>query len=223
MAIAFGVASHSLSAGGGSTTIATQAAVLTAGYTNFVEFRGGSSGGRIDTVTDTAGNKYHRISRASGSSVTHELWAAFNCTGNASNIVTGTFSASQSFRGAVTASFSGLGSLPAIRCVDNASASSSTTVTSGKMNSIGADYLIIVSAQTNNTGQTWTPPSGFTQADQDQDAISTMFYKIETAIATDTTYTATSTGAQDKAMNTAFIEAASSGGGGGEPFAASMG
>lgn len=93
-----------------STTIAASAINATGGnlIVGAVKYEGASS--TTVTVADTAGNTYTVLTGRKHS--TANLWVypfyARNITGNASNVVTATFGASQQYRGIAVAQYSGL-------------------------------------------------------------------------------------------------------------------
>ena len=223
MSIAIGNTS-SASSNGSGTTIASSASVLTTGNTNIVLVRGATGSGTVTGIADTAGNKYYRIGRVIAG-YTLEIWYCPNCTGHATNVVTATYGAAQTFRTICTMEVSGLGTAPAILTNDMRIVLTATTITSGQISSSQDDFLIVMAGQTSNTAQTWTPETGFTQAVQDSDHISTITYKVATAEITGSTFTLTATGAQDKGLFTIVFEAtpAAEGGAGGEAFAPFLG
>jgi hypothetical protein len=101
-----------------SSTIATGAAKAAATGNTIVVFVFSNIGGyqhapiSITGITDTAGNTYTKITtgnNAEGYNEQVEMWYATNITGNASNIVTATFSESVSNSTIQTMEFSGLG------------------------------------------------------------------------------------------------------------------
>ena len=77
------------------TSLAAAAFSATAGQHLLVAVALATTTASVSTITDTAGNTYARQSTiTNGTSVVVELWAATGITGNASNVVTVTFSAS---------------------------------------------------------------------------------------------------------------------------------
>jgi len=145
-----------------ATTVAAPATSLTAGNLLVVTAR--SAGITISGVADTAGNTYTRITGVitTGATPHHlDLWYAQNTLGNASNVVTVTFSSSAATRSVITAQYSGLKTTGALD-VSATGLSSGVSVTSGNYTTTQADELIVAGVNSETTGNSWTPGSGFT-------------------------------------------------------------
>ena len=93
-----------------ATTIASAAASHTAGNMLAVHVVSGDSAQNVSSIADTAGNTYTLVasSRIQDAAIgTVETWVAANIAGNASNVVTATYTASVSFRRIIVTQFSG--------------------------------------------------------------------------------------------------------------------
>ncbi len=95
-------------------TIATPALSVTAGNTIIVSVSSYTATKRtVSSITDTAGNTYTRCGNQEAGDASHdqEVWVAANILGNASNVVTVTFSGSAAWRYVIAAQYSGLATL----------------------------------------------------------------------------------------------------------------
>ena len=109
MAIAF-VNANASNNTAAATTIASGALATTTGNAIFVAISAYSSNGTVTGVADTAGNTYVRAGNEEGGDATHKasVWYALNITGNASNVVTATYTGSSAYRCIAVAQFSGI-------------------------------------------------------------------------------------------------------------------
>lgn len=92
-------------------TIATPAFSVTAGNTIIVSVSSYTATKQtVSSITDTAGNTYTRCGNREAGDASHdqEVWVAANILGNASNVVTVTFSGSAAWRYVIAAQYSGL-------------------------------------------------------------------------------------------------------------------
>ena len=158
-------ASGSDSSGSGSTTIAAAAFNLVAGRLVVVVAKSEGAAGTIDSVADTAGNTYTPLtgqSYAAGSEGRARMFYCLSATGNATNVVTVTYSSGSSAYRYVRAqsySYDGTSSFVAQNGANaNSAAADSGTATAGKMAAgIIAEF----------TGAAITPGSGWTETDAD--------------------------------------------------------
>ena len=138
---------------GGATTIDAPAMSTTTGRYLFVVLSKYQAGTTVSGVTDTAGNTYTRAGSSQGddSSRSQETWfTASPITGNASNVVTATFSGSSAFRLIMVAEFSLSGST-AVAYSSEATVTVTgnlTTHTSNSVTTTAADALVIGGVQT---------------------------------------------------------------------------
>ena len=146
MAITF-VNAYADADAGGDGTIATTAQNHTTGNTIIVFAAQSTPGGRTVTgVADTASNSYSRAGTAYGQDADHimDVWVATDITGNASNIVTVTFSDTSSYRGIACVQYSGLDPTAPYEAQSSGSLSSSgTTHTTGTATTTTADSLVL--------------------------------------------------------------------------------
>lgn len=206
---------------GGATTIAAAAASHVTGNLLVVGVRSGS-GTVTTTVTDTAGNTYRRIGHSSGSSTsTLQLWFANNITGNASNVVTATFSSALQFRGIVVVEYSGqatatpvMDAMPGILGERTLSVNTQTTP---PFTTVVADEVIVVLTQVDATGTTWTPGAGLSTAVQDASQVVYLADQIVSSIQTNTTRAVTNSTGSGKDILCATFTAAVDTGGSGSP------
>ncbi len=148
---------------GSAATATTGSASFTAGNAVLVWAR--SNTNTIPTsVTDTAGNTYSLIC-SNRIADNEQLWlyVAKNITGHASNVITVTWAASQSFSYCVAVEVSGADtSVPVDILTNSKGASGSTTHTSHKFSTSSLNAIIFDGVQLSNTGTTWTAGSGYT-------------------------------------------------------------
>ena len=151
-----------------SSTIASAAFSVTTGNTIIVGVSSYNAGAfrTVTGIADTAGNTYTKCGAGynadAGSDI--EIWVATNITGNASNIVTATFSNTTAYRHIAACQYSGLatssvydaGSTGKLDASDTTSHSSNTAVTSV------ADEVIVCWFVTWNTLQTYSASSPYT-------------------------------------------------------------
>lgn len=133
----------------GSTTIAAAAISTTTGNFLIAVVNKYQSGTTVTGVSDTAGNTYTRAGSSQGgdSNHTQETWyTADPITGNASNVVTATFSGSSSYRtiAVMEVSLSGAPAMAydaeaSIRLTPNGATHTSNSLTTG-----GADALFVL-------------------------------------------------------------------------------
>lgn len=155
MAIAF-VNSTSGTGDTSVSTIAASAANHTATNLITVKVTWNSAAGTLNSVADTAGNTYTRFasSKATSGNDHIETFYAFNITGNASNVVTATFSTGVTFRRIMVHQYSGIATTTPTDVVGVGTAAAATTVTSASFTTTQADE-VIVSAASGGSGETW--------------------------------------------------------------------
>lgn len=130
-----------------ATTIAATAANHTTGNTVIVwisNYTGGQPS--VSSIADTAGNTYTIAGAVGHGDASHSLecWSATNITGNASNVVTATFSASAAYRVIIVAQYSGLATSAVYDAGGTLSISANgTTHTCNSLTSTQADEVII--------------------------------------------------------------------------------
>jgi hypothetical protein len=126
----------------GATTLAAAAFAATTGNAIFVSI-GCQSTKTVSSIADTAGNTYSRAGQYISGVNTVELWFAQNITGNASNVVTVTYSGSATKRrvsvtqysGCATSSIQDTGYAPAGNA-DTTSPKQSTAATTASDNEV---------------------------------------------------------------------------------------
>lgn len=152
------------SADASATTIAAAAANHTGGNHLVLWIAHGDGTITVSSVADTAGNAYALVPssrRQVGGFGSAEQWSATNITGNASNVVTATFSATTSFRRIVVHQFSATvgGSMTndtASSGTGTGTAMSSTSFTPANNNEL------IIAGYSTASGTTFTAGANFT-------------------------------------------------------------
>lgn len=182
MARALGAVGQGTFQAGSANSIASGTFNLTAGNLAFVAVRYSHGGNTITGISDTAGNTYTLIESLAPSSTRMACWYCQNCLGDASNIVTVTFSASVGARVCHAIQFSGAEE-------DGITASAQGSVGTGSPISDSGIYylengLVISPVQVDATGGTWTAGSGFTSAVQDSSTVMMIQYQIVTTSTT---------------------------------------
>lgn len=217
MAIAFVNSATGFSTGS-VTNVSSGAFALTAGNSVYVGVRVNSTlETAITGVTDTAGNLYRFVSGgSSGSSGREELWYCQNATANASNAVKATFSGGFPFVGVVCAQFSGVATTSSLDVYSFAPFSTSTSIVCNAITTSVAAAVLIMVAQAENSGLTYTAGSGYTVAVTDTNGTSALQYQIVSTIQSAVTPTITTTSATSKSGACASFNAPIGGGGGGE-------
>jgi hypothetical protein len=119
------------------------------------------------TIADTAGNTWATDGPYTDANSGHRLqmWYAYNITGNASNVVTITFSTNSSNSGVSVMEFSGerTSSDPLDAHGYNVSTSGNQpSVTSGTFSTASANEVIVAGSATNNFGEAYTADTGYT-------------------------------------------------------------
>src|SRR5580692_1006671 len=108
MAISFVNAAANFN-GSSAASIAAPATSLTAGNLIVVAVRFGSTNiANVSGISDTAGNAYRFVVSTISNSAGVGLWYSANVSGNASNVVTASFSPNLAATSIVTMQFSGL-------------------------------------------------------------------------------------------------------------------
>ena len=137
---------------GGSTTIAATAANHTGGNLLVVCVVWSSAAQTLSSIADTAGNTYtrHPSSKQDSGSDNTEIFYAKNITGNASNVVTATFSGSSTFRRIMVDQISGADtSAPADQA--GIGGGTSATATTSSFTTTQADEIIVAGVGNTNT------------------------------------------------------------------------
>lgn len=200
---------------GSSSSNAFTALNVSSGDTIVVGSRTGVPGSSVLSVTDTAGNVYRQLSGNYGSSTPTELWYCTNCLSNASNIVTINYTNGSGNASGAVGQYRGLATLSPVDVVDLAHVNSGFTITSNAFTTTVANSLLICYAIINNTGGSWTPDTGWTNAAADASGVGMLQHKIVSSIQSGVTTTVTHTQGNDKNLNTASLHVTISGGGGG--------
>lgn len=210
MAIA-AVSGVSTSANGSSSTVASPAQSHASGNLIVVGVRWyRNSAQDVSSVADTAGNTYTLISSQDQASDRIELWYAYNVTGNASNVVTVTFTAAATYRVICVAEYSGVATsfTPHDVTPTGAGGGGSTTIATGSFSTSQTDELLLSFSQTAAIGTTWTPDTGYTSQVQDSDTICMLQHKIVSAAQSGATITATNSGTSNKSIVAATFRGA---------------
>jgi hypothetical protein len=115
------------------------------------------------TITDTAGNTYTQVdTRDNGASQKIISFYAKNIVGNASNVVTATFSSNTIYTDIFVLQYSGLDTASPLDAHTTGTASASTSVTSSSFTTSQADEVIVAGAF-DDTGGPLTAEAGYTK------------------------------------------------------------
>jgi len=149
---------------GPSGTVTTPATSLTAGNRCIVSFRWTTSGITVTSVADTAGNTYTLIRlHASETTTSIAVYECNDCLGDASNVITATFSAGATNYSACAVQYSGLGDYDIVVA---ASSHVGTGDISRQTFNI-SDGLVLNVVQVNAASGTWAAGSGMTLVVED--------------------------------------------------------
>lgn len=211
MAFAF-VNSSATFAAGSSTTVASAATSLTTGNLIVAQVR---HPGTVSSVADTAGNTYVLADNTPTASfgTKFEVWYCLNATGNASNVVTVTFSASIANRGLITAQYSqttGAYLLASTNKLSTGGSGVSIPVTSVTV----TDGLALCLCNVEATGTTWTAGSGMTTVTQDGSNVQYLADRIVSTLTTVPIAVTSSSTANKQVIGLVFSGPAGGSGGG---------
>ncbi len=131
-----------------------------------------SGGALISGIADTAGNTYVNLGQYSdGSDHSSQWWYSKNVTGNASNIVTVTFTTPAGFQAVHCFQVAGL-SVSTPSDVDIGAAFTSNTPTSGTFSTATASEIVLCGTTYNATNVTATAGGTYTLQQQDASKVS---------------------------------------------------
>jgi hypothetical protein len=199
-----------------ATTISAAAINATTGnfiVVGFSSYQGAA--GVVTGVTDTAGNTYQQAGSDESADGTHHasVWYAENITGNASNVVTGTYTGSSAYRCIVVAQFSGVALSGSY---DQASTlnitSSGTTHTSGNTGTTTQADEVVVGSYIVVTGGSTLSGSAPTVLGPNASNNNAMGYKIVSSTGAQST-TLTSASSEQYIAQVRTFKAATGGGG----------
>lgn len=143
------------------TTFAAPAFNVTTGNTLIVAaWCYATAGQSVTGITDTAGNTYTKVDHVFHATDLYrgEFWYAKNIIGNASNVVTATYSATVAYRAVAVVQYSGLDSTTPFELTAKGTGSSSATTSTFTTTSPDAVHLLI--SRLGYVGEVW--PAGFT-------------------------------------------------------------
>lgn len=165
-------------------SLATPAFVATAGNLIVVSIRHNTGLGVTIAITDTAGNTYTQIKEANLGGVDRiRLYYAYNCLGNAANVVTCTFTGGTvEFVSLLAAQYSGIRSATDPLDASASGNGTGTTATSGSFTTTQANELCIASASWAATGSTFTPGDSYSTVISDADGMMTLAEKTVSVI-----------------------------------------
>ena len=131
----------------------------------------------IDSVTDTAGNTYTGLTAATyTTNGVERMFYCANATGNASNVVTGNFSASIAYRGITVWQVSGQDTGAGFLVdSDTQTGSGTTSMTSPSITAGDAAFFFIGEY----AGTSATPGSGWTESADDATGAFKAYYRID--------------------------------------------
>lgn len=200
---------------GGGTSQATASLNVTTGNLIVVTSEWVGSAGTVTGVTDTALNTYTQCvgCYATSGNVAEDIWYAKNITGNASNVVTVTYSTSVTFTGATQIQYSGTSTSSPFETGTTATNANGTTVTSPSF-SPASSGNINVAVSIGNGGTTWTPDSNYSTVD----STNTFTQDRVSAPSGSQTVTATSSNVLTLVLGVASFKVSGGGGGGGSPI-----
>lgn len=219
MAIAL-VGTPTVGANGASdTTVSSAAKSTTTGNSLLVGCMSQEGGGSatITGITDTAGNTFTALTmRDDGAYGSILRWFyCHNITGNASNVVTGTWSAATRYKTIIQIEISGPKNQAPVSDVSGVTLGGTTVSASVVMGSaVGA----IFSIATSSNDRTWTPGSGFTEINDWGNSAAADYYTGFDATGTITASQTASSASSLLLGAVAFEEEGGGGGGGGNPW-----
>src|SRR5438132_6885497 len=147
--------------GAKTTTIAATAANHTAGNLLVVIGRGGNRAATM-TVSDTAGNTFTQIATGlQGGMQRLSIFYAKNITGNASNVVTVTYSGIEDFRHVHVLQYSGLDKVSPLDTNASGGGASGGTLTSGNFTTANVNEVRVFAGNKFATGTSFTPGTGY--------------------------------------------------------------
>ncbi len=147
-----------------STTRTTGAVATTKGNINAVGVRiGGGCATETAVVTDTAGNTYYEIGRATTFQTDCVRgFLAFDIVANASNVVTVTFGGAQTFSYITALEFSGVDKATPRDPTTQIDTGGGFTVDSTPFSTFYSDEVMVFFPQIRGITGSWTPPAGYT-------------------------------------------------------------
>ncbi len=158
------VNSASLGDNAAAATIAAPATSHTAGNLLVVYIAWAGTTVTVTGITDTAGNTYSQCTGALASDVNagrSDLWFAKNIAGNASNVVTVTFSASIDFRRIAVFQYSGADTVSPFEVAVNTSGTG-TSLTSPSFSPAASGNVNVAGGDQSASGNTWTAGANYT-------------------------------------------------------------
>lgn len=196
---------------GSGSSVVLPAFIVTAGNAILVFIRLNNNALSVTGISDTAGNTYAQIHTDTNGGSRILLWQANNISGHATNVITVSFSGSDSFPEAC-----------AIQVTDQNTTEAVTaalyyrTITSGLAPGFLAveDTLVVLCGEVAATGQTWTPSAGFTTGAEGTDQVLTMAYREVSTLAS-LSPSLSVTGGAGRQMFTVLLQNQGGGGGGG--------
>ncbi len=118
------------------------------------------------TITDSSGNTWHPLTKEWDGNyfAACQIFYAYNCSANASNVVTASISPARRYTSVVVLQFSSMVTTSDVLIGDTSAwtEGGSTTVTSPGLTT--ASDAVLVGVATSYTDRAWTPGAGFTEA-----------------------------------------------------------
>lgn len=201
----------------GSTTIASSAFNLSAGNAVTVTVRGATPTNFVTGMTDTAGNVYRFAGKTKGTTLWSEVWYCANCAGNASNVVTATFSASDTARAIALVQYASVATIsPLDVLVNDFKTAASADITSTAFTTAVANSIVVAHVNISSTGTTWTASGGYSITVQDASAVQAIYTQVFSSIQTGVTVTAGNASTSQKTLITLSLHETLTSAGGGE-------
>jgi len=196
---------------GSSTTVATPATSLTAGNRIVILIRWTTGVGAVSSIADTAGNTYTlaQLSVPGGSTTSLAMYYVADCLGDASNVVTVTFTAGVSNRSVSAVQYSGSIDYELSMVFWQFLGSGGTIEAMAKART--SDGLLVVGTQVDAGGSTWTAGSGLTNAVEDDAAVAVISDAIITSPANLTPQMSSSDAAGKLMVGAIFVNTGSGG------------
>lgn len=168
--------------GANDTTVASAAKSTTTGnlIAVFVCAQEGAGTNTITGVADTAGNTYTpgTLYGSGGGGALAQWFYAHNITGNASNVVTATFSGNNRYKHIIQVEISGPATSGAFSDESGATNFSGSSISAGDLTLSGDGIFLYGASSTND--RTWTPDGSYTEIN-DWGTSATAAYDIATA------------------------------------------
>lgn len=144
-----------------STTVASPATAHTSGSLLVVVVNWETAATNLSSMADTAGNTYSNLTKRTSTNMGSQIWYCANITGNASNIVTATFSSATTGHSIMVHEFSGA-AVSSVFDQENGTSGTGSSLSAGNVTTTQADEVLVAGFVRWNSGGVWTEGSSYT-------------------------------------------------------------